>query len=121
MLFVKKARGSTCFVFWNSEKNSVLGHVMAAQHDNWVKSVLQAKMINQISENLSHRCKERSKSTREKFLSMILVLDRSSVRFCVGSHKLGAITPFLLIQPLTSSAGEDVNIDFIVDVLTTLC
>ena len=92
---------------------------MAAQHDNWVKSVLQAKMINQISENLSHRCKERSKSTREKFLSKILVKDRSFVMFCVGSHKLGAITPFLPIQPL--SADEDFNIDFIVDGLTTLC
>ena len=46
---------------------------------------------------------------------------RSYVRFCVGSHKLGAITPFLPTQPLTSSADEDVNIDFIVDGLTTLC
>ena len=41
--------------------------------------------------------------------------------FCDGSHKLGAITPFLPTQPLTSSADEDVNIDFIVDVITTLC
>ena len=29
-----------------SEKNSVLGHVLATQQDNWVKSVLQATMIN---------------------------------------------------------------------------
>ena len=78
-------------------------------------------MINDIIENLSHKCKERSKSTREKFLSKILVQKRSSVRFCDGSHKLGAITPFLPTQPLTSSADEDVNIDFIVDGLTTLC
>ena len=44
--FCEKARGSTCFVFWNSEKNSVLGHVLAAQRDNWVKNVLQPTMIN---------------------------------------------------------------------------
>ena len=46
MLFMKKGTWLHMLCFLEFWKNSVLGHVLAAQRDNWVKNVLQPTMIN---------------------------------------------------------------------------